>query len=276
MTTDAASVPVDRRPSLNITKDATVPGGTADAAGEQISYVITVANTGNTTLTGLTMVDDNYTPGNTADDIPVTLDKTTLLPGEQVDLLELEEANKKTVEQGGKPAALDLAPQLLGPVAHIPGLQIVRFWRALAPGEDAERHEGEQQRRDEETVDHQRNLTPRPPAAEAAPFFFLASAASANEPSAGNATAPSAAVFRRSRRVRSGAEDMRVNLRADTELQRPRSRRACGRRPAGGESFLRWPARWGQPRRPRVLARTRICAGISARPRTHAATERKW
>src|SRR4029079_17024041 len=30
--------------------------------------------------------------------------ETTLLPGEQVDLLELEEANKKAVEQGGKPA----------------------------------------------------------------------------------------------------------------------------------------------------------------------------
>jgi DNA-directed RNA polymerase subunit beta' len=30
--------------------------------------------------------------------------ETTLLPGEQVDLMELEEANKKTVEQGGKPA----------------------------------------------------------------------------------------------------------------------------------------------------------------------------
>ena len=55
--TDDASVPVDRRPSLNITKDATVPGGTADAAGEQISYVITVANTGNTTLDGVTVTD---------------------------------------------------------------------------------------------------------------------------------------------------------------------------------------------------------------------------
>jgi DNA-directed RNA polymerase subunit beta' len=37
---------------------------------------------------------------------------TTLLAGEQVDLLELEEANKKAVEQGGKPAAG--RPVLLG------------------------------------------------------------------------------------------------------------------------------------------------------------------
>ena len=45
--TDDASIPVEQRPALNITKDATVPGGTADAAGESISYTITVANTGN-------------------------------------------------------------------------------------------------------------------------------------------------------------------------------------------------------------------------------------
>jgi uncharacterized repeat protein (TIGR01451 family) len=55
--TDDASVPVDRLPSLNITKDATVPGGAANAAGELISYTITVANTGNTTLTDVTVTD---------------------------------------------------------------------------------------------------------------------------------------------------------------------------------------------------------------------------
>jgi uncharacterized repeat protein (TIGR01451 family) len=55
--TDDASVPVEQRPSLNITKDASVPGGTADAAGELISYTISVANTGNTTLTGVTVTD---------------------------------------------------------------------------------------------------------------------------------------------------------------------------------------------------------------------------
>ncbi|PXA93777.1 hypothetical protein DMC18_07990, partial [Caulobacter sp. D5] len=42
--TDPETVTLTRNPALNITKDASVPGGTADAAGEQISYVITVAN----------------------------------------------------------------------------------------------------------------------------------------------------------------------------------------------------------------------------------------
>src|SRR6185436_8576954 len=48
---------VPPNPSLNITKDASVPGGTADVAGEVISYTITVANTGNQTLTGVTVTD---------------------------------------------------------------------------------------------------------------------------------------------------------------------------------------------------------------------------
>ena len=40
-----------------LTKTATVPGGTADAAGEVISYTITFANTGSTALTGVTVSD---------------------------------------------------------------------------------------------------------------------------------------------------------------------------------------------------------------------------
>ncbi len=54
---DSVQVPLVYAPSLNITKDASVAGGTADAAGELINYSITVANTGNTTLTGVTVTD---------------------------------------------------------------------------------------------------------------------------------------------------------------------------------------------------------------------------
>ena len=45
------------KPSLNIVKDATVDGGYADAAGDIITYNISVQNTGNQTLTGVTVAD---------------------------------------------------------------------------------------------------------------------------------------------------------------------------------------------------------------------------
>ena len=55
--TDDAAIPVDQNPALNIAKEASVPGGTADAAGEVINYTIAVSNTGNQTLTGVTVTD---------------------------------------------------------------------------------------------------------------------------------------------------------------------------------------------------------------------------
>ena len=55
--TGSASVVVEQRPDLAITKAATVPGGTADTAGEVISYTIDVANAGNMSLTNLVVSD---------------------------------------------------------------------------------------------------------------------------------------------------------------------------------------------------------------------------
>ncbi|WP_158270364.1 hypothetical protein [Limnohabitans sp. 2KL-17] len=55
--TDDASIPVDQNPALNIVKEATVAGGAADAVGDIIYYDISVQNTGNQTLTGITVTD---------------------------------------------------------------------------------------------------------------------------------------------------------------------------------------------------------------------------
>ncbi|MEK7344573.1 MAG: hypothetical protein AAB176_02670 [Pseudomonadota bacterium] len=55
--TDDASVAVEQSPGLNIVKEAAVAGGTANAAGEVINYTIAVSNTGNQTLTGVSVTD---------------------------------------------------------------------------------------------------------------------------------------------------------------------------------------------------------------------------
>src|SRR4029077_6332966 len=65
---DDASVAVAQSKILHIEKDASVPGGTADVAGETISYTLAVTNQGNAAIAGVVVTDDNRTPGNTSDD----------------------------------------------------------------------------------------------------------------------------------------------------------------------------------------------------------------
>jgi uncharacterized repeat protein (TIGR01451 family) len=77
--TDPASVPVEQNPALNIVKDASVPGGTADTAGELISYTITVANTGNVTLDGVTVTDPFADVGSIVRGADVSGDNDALL-----------------------------------------------------------------------------------------------------------------------------------------------------------------------------------------------------
>ena len=52
----SAGAPIVYAPSMNIEKNASVPGGSA-SAGETITYAITVENTGNVSLTGVTVTD---------------------------------------------------------------------------------------------------------------------------------------------------------------------------------------------------------------------------
>jgi uncharacterized repeat protein (TIGR01451 family) len=86
--TDTKTVIPKAKPAIDLIKKA---GAIVDAnkdgvnsAGDTVQYDYTVKNTGNVTLTGVTLVDDNGTPGLTTDDVTVTLPKTTLAPGEVV------------------------------------------------------------------------------------------------------------------------------------------------------------------------------------------------
>jgi len=75
---DGASIPVEQKPALSIDKAiAGVTGGngnaSADVAGDVLNYTVTVFNTGNITLTGVTVEDDMT---------PLNITGVTLAPGE--------------------------------------------------------------------------------------------------------------------------------------------------------------------------------------------------
>jgi uncharacterized repeat protein (TIGR01451 family) len=53
-----------------------------NSVGDKVTYDYTVKNTGNVTLTAVTLIDDNGTPGITTDDVTVPLLKDKLAPGE--------------------------------------------------------------------------------------------------------------------------------------------------------------------------------------------------
>ncbi|NET12885.1 MAG: hypothetical protein F6K08_08525, partial [Okeania sp. SIO1H6] len=85
---DDETVEVLQQPNLAVVKTADITE--VQVAGTDITYTYTVTNTGNQTLTNVTVMDDNFTPDDgdatngdeTLDDIPIALSSTTLAPGE--------------------------------------------------------------------------------------------------------------------------------------------------------------------------------------------------
>ena len=66
--TDDATVDVVQSKALNIEKNASVTGDTANATSDVITYSYTLTNTGNAAISGIVLTDDNGTPGDTSDD----------------------------------------------------------------------------------------------------------------------------------------------------------------------------------------------------------------
>ena len=86
---DTHSEPVPQIDAIDIVKTAQIltdtnTDGVVGGAGDVITYDYTATNTGNVTLTGVKVTDDNGTPANALDDIAVTnLSPTSLAPGAQ-------------------------------------------------------------------------------------------------------------------------------------------------------------------------------------------------
>ena len=73
-------MPVAQDPALNIIKDAAVPGGIGGCGrASVINYTITVPNTGNTTLTGVTVTDPYADAGSIVRGADVVGDNDDLL-----------------------------------------------------------------------------------------------------------------------------------------------------------------------------------------------------
>jgi hypothetical protein len=84
---DDATVTIPANPHIAVDKtagsivDTDVPANGAGDVGDQVTYTYVVSNTGNVTLSNITVNDDNGTPANPNDDFPITLAATTLAPG---------------------------------------------------------------------------------------------------------------------------------------------------------------------------------------------------
>jgi uncharacterized repeat protein (TIGR01451 family) len=83
-TEDPEDVPVPQNPAISINKTTNGSDGSVIPVGSPITWTYVVTNTGNVTLTNITVRDNNGTPGNTADDFNATCPKTTLAVGESM------------------------------------------------------------------------------------------------------------------------------------------------------------------------------------------------
>src|SRR6478752_6175964 len=106
--TDDASVTVAQNKILHIEKDATVAGGTADVAGETISYTLAVTNPGNAAIANV-VVDDPFT----TNEAPVLSGTFNVGDTDQDNLLDVGETWQYTASHQVTQAELDAGTNIV-------------------------------------------------------------------------------------------------------------------------------------------------------------------
>jgi uncharacterized repeat protein (TIGR01451 family) len=94
----AVSVPIPAGPAINIVKSATP--AQVHAAHDVVTYRFTVTNTGNDTLSGVTVSDTQAAPAGSLDG-PVTCPQTTLAPGDSVTCTATYTVTQADIDNGG-------------------------------------------------------------------------------------------------------------------------------------------------------------------------------
>ncbi|NBR88253.1 MAG: hypothetical protein EBT61_22695, partial [Verrucomicrobia bacterium] len=112
---DDATTPVSQNKVLHIEKDMTVPGGTANVAGEVISYTMAVTNTGNAAIAGV-MVTDAFT----SDEAPVLSGGFNIGDTDTDGLLDVSETWQYTASHAVTQAELDAGSNIIN-VAVVTG-----------------------------------------------------------------------------------------------------------------------------------------------------------
>ena len=137
--TEPETVTFTQSPGIAVVKTART---FIDGVGNQVTYDYTVTNTGNVTLTNVTVTDDNGTPSITTDDITVTVTPTTVTPGAQATGTATHTISQADIDNGSFTNVAEADSDQAGPVtepetvtfAQNPAIQGVKTARAFIDG----------------------------------------------------------------------------------------------------------------------------------------------
>lgn len=91
---DSADLAIERHPSLSLEKASDVDDLSAAFAGDTITYTFTILNTGNVTIKNIVLRDDKIS------EVPITLPKTVLGPGESMQATFTYELTQADIDAG--------------------------------------------------------------------------------------------------------------------------------------------------------------------------------